>query len=239
MRYRIYPSLLDSYSRYLQSEGYMRNENFKKLIDAVNRVKKTSEEADKGTAFNAIIDSLIHGLYTPNPSYTIDDGRADGIICVRFLNGRIFYFDREWCFSQSRYFEGSESQVFVSAMLPVRQGEVELYGIVDELKDGVVYDIKTTKQYYPNKYGRGWQRHVYPYCLTKSGKGIESFEYVAFELKGGKGKLSIINGDGYIEQYTYNHEESSSLLTSHCEDFISFLEENRNLIINKKIFFEN
>ena len=42
--------------------------------------------------------------------------------------------------------------------------------------------------------------------------------------------MSIINGDGYIEEYLYNHKESCSLLTSHCEDFISFLEENRNLI---------
>lgn len=238
MRYRIYPSLLDAFSRYVHSEGYVKKRNLQSLLDAVNHVKRPSEEADKGTAFNAIMDGLIHGSYAPSPSFSIDDGRADGIICARSPQS-VFYFDREWCFSQSRYFEGAESQVFVSALLPVKYGEVELYGIVDELKGKTVYDIKTTSRYYPGKYAGGWQRHVYPYCLTQSGREIESFEYVAFELKGGKGKMSIINGDGYIEEYPYNHKESCSLLTSHCEDFISFLEENRNLITDSKIFIEN
>ena len=216
----------------------MKGKNLKSLLDAVNRMKMPNEEADKGTAFNAVIDGLIHGSYVPSPSFTVDDGRADGIICVRFPK-RAFYFDREWCLSQSRYFEGAESQVFVSAPLPVRYGEVELYGIVDELRGSTVYDIKTTSRYYPGKYGKGWQRHVYPYCLTESGRKIESFEYAAFELKGGKGRTSIISGDGYIEQYSYSHEESRSLLISCCEDFISFLEENRNLITDSKIFIED
>ena len=84
MRYGICPSLLDSFSRYVHSEGYLKKRNLQSLLDAVNRVKRPSEEADKGTAFNAIMDGLIHGSYAPSPSFSIDDGRADGIICARF-----------------------------------------------------------------------------------------------------------------------------------------------------------
>ena len=39
-----------------------------------------------------------------------------------------------------------------------------------------------------------------------------------------------------IETYVFNPERDIPILTNHCEEFIRFLEENRELITDKKIF---
>ena len=78
--YRIYPSLLDNFGKYLRAdeevESFWNVDNetgeYKRspeeieadlkqqLLNAINRVPFESEAADKGTAFNAIIDCWIH-----------------------------------------------------------------------------------------------------------------------------------------------------------------------------------
>lgn len=79
-KYRFYPSLLDKFEQYLradeQVESFWNIDNetgeYKKspeeieaelkqsLLDTINRVPFESEAADKGTAFNAVIDCYIH-----------------------------------------------------------------------------------------------------------------------------------------------------------------------------------
>lgn len=246
MAYKIYPSLLDSFSRYLQAEGCLKDKCRKDLLDAVNRVPFSSEAVDMGTAFNAIIDCYISGRpHTPTERapYTLDGNRADNIITASFpataiAPARLFYFNRAWCYDMSRYFEGASSQAYVSATLPTRHGDVTLYGVIDEIIGDTVFDIKTTQRYYPGKYAGGWQRHVYPYCLTESGHTppIKAFEYTCFELKAPKGR--IITGTPHCERHPYDHAASTSLLTAHVERFIEFLTENKHLITNTKIFGE-
>ena len=95
--YRIYPSLLDKFDKYLRADEEVENfwnidnetgeykrspeeieESLKQdLLDAINRVPFESEAADKGTAFNAIIDCYVHCEITcrqsvpPTPSLAI------------------------------------------------------------------------------------------------------------------------------------------------------------------------
>lgn len=91
-KYRFYPSLLDKFEQYLradeQVESFWNVDNetgeYKKspevieaelkqsLLDAINRVPFESEAADKGTAFNAVIDCYIHkkSIYQANGSHT-------------------------------------------------------------------------------------------------------------------------------------------------------------------------
>lgn len=208
-KYKIYPSLLDKFEQYLradeQVESFWNIDNetgeYKRspdeieaelkqsLIDSINRVPFESEAADKGTAFNAIIDCYVHSMkHTPdarNP-YTIVGDEETNTIQVAFpatdiAPARHFLFDRSWCIEQARYFAGALSQVFVSAILPTCYGNVELYGYIDELLRDIVYDIKSTSKYEFGKYGHGWQRHVYPYCLITSGQmeSVKAFEYTA------------------------------------------------------------
>lgn len=267
-KYRIYPSLLDKFETYLradeEAESFFNIDNetgeYKKspeqveaelkqsLIDAINRVPFDSEDADKGTAFNALIDMAVHSerhVPSERAPYTIVGDKETNMVQVTFpatemAPQRNFIFDRRWVYKQAKYFDGAVSQLYVSAILPTQYGDVELYGFIDELKRDVVYDIKTTSSYQFGKYERGWQRHVYPYCLIASGEmeNVVAFEYTAFALKGGTSRTPLITGTRYPEYYTYNHEQSVKLLTNHVERFIEFLESNRDLITDKKIFGE-
>lgn len=234
--YKIYPSLLDKFDKYLRADEEVENfwnidnetgeykrspeeieESLKQdLLDAINRVPFESEAADKGTAFNAIIDCYVHcenHVPTERSPYSIIGDKETNTIQVAFpatdiAPARHFLFDRQWCIEQAEYFKGSLSQVYVSAILPTQYGNVELYGFIDELRKDVVYDIKSTSKYEFGKYAHGWQRHVYPYCLIASGQmeNIKAFEFTAYALKGGTSRTPLISGTQYPEYYTYKNK---------------------------------
>lgn len=237
------------------------------LLDAINRVPhEPSEPASKGTALNEIVDCIIHNRKSDNKNILIkslkgiDVKREFGctdevgkpvyydywfehikIPCIfAEIDGFSFYFDKDFCKSIAEYFKGSLSQVFTSATIDTEFGEVELYGYIDELRENKVFDLKTTSRYEFGKYSKYWQRHIYPYTLIESGActEINSFEFTAYVLKGGTSRTPLITGVQYAEVYQYNHEQSKMLLKNICERFCQFLEDNRELITNKKIFNE-
>lgn len=237
------------------------------LLDAINRVPhEPSEPASKGTALNEIVDCIIHNRKSDNKNILIkslkgiDVKREFGctdevgkpvyydywfehikVPCIfAEIDGFSFYFDKDFCKSIAEYFKGSLSQVFTSATIETEFGEVELYGYIDELRENKVFDLKTTSRYEFGKYSKYWQRHIYPYTLIESGActEINSFEFTAYVLKGGTSRTPLITGAQYAEVYQYNHEQSKMLLKNICERFCQFLEDNRDLITNKKIFNE-
>lgn len=255
-KYKFYPSLLDQFEKYLHVDREFEHHfnqdqetgEYKKtyeeieteikqsLLNSINRVPFDSEPADKGTAFNDIVDYFIHKK--PVKTQIIEDINAGRITAT--YNNRTFTFSYRFCCKAAEYFYGSVSQLFVRSILPTRYGDVELYGYIDELNRNKVFDIKTTSRYEFGKYSEGWQRHVYPYCLISSGlvKEIDSFEYTAYLLKGGTSRTPLITGVQFPELYKYDHEQSQGLLIRHCERFIEFLEQNREQITDKKIFAE-
>lgn len=237
------------------------------LLDAINRVPhEPSEPASKGTALNEIVDCIIHNRKSDNKNILIkslkgiDVKREFGctdevgkpvyydywfehikVPCIfAEIDGFSFYFDKDFCKSIAEYFKGSLSQVFTSATIETEFGEVELYGYIDELRENKVFDLKTTSRYEFGKYSKYWQRHIYPYTLIESGActEINSFEFTSYVLKGGTSRTPLITGVQYAEVYQYNHEQSKMLLKNICERFCQFLEDNRDLITNKKIFNE-
>jgi hypothetical protein len=259
IKYKIYPSLLDKFQNYLDSEiefesfwnqdnetgEYKRSpdeieaEKKRELIDSINRVPFENEAADKGTAFNEIVDCLLHKRNKSENEKikALVSNRENNSIDVH-INNFHFSFDLSFCTEASKYFIGSTSQVYVSAILPTKYGDVELYGYADEIKKDVIYDIKTTSKYEFGKYEKKWQRHTYPYCLIESGmmNDVKAFEFTVYHLKGGSGRTPLIYGTQFPEYYAYNHENSKQLLTNHCEAFIEFLEVHKDSITDKKIF---
>lgn len=237
------------------------------LLDAINKVPhEPSEAASKGTALNEIVDCIIHKRQTDRSDIVIkslkgiDVERGFGCTdeigkpiyydywfehikkpCIYAgLDGFDFYFDKDFCKSIAEYFKGSLSQVYTSASLGTKYGDVELYGYIDELRENKVFDLKTTSRYEFGKYTKYWQRHVYPYTLIESGAcaEINSFEFTAYVLRGGTSRTPLITGVQYPEVYQYDHEQSKVLLKDICERFCEFLEENRDKITNRKIFNE-
>lgn len=244
----------ESTGEYHYSDEEVYELSKQELINAINRVRAVSEAASKGTAFNELVDALIHNkksesletirvYYDTNGNYLRSHVPLNQQI-FKFvgiearLDGFQFDFSIDLIKEAADYLKGSLSQVYTSAIIETKYGNVELYGYIDELRHNKVYDLKTTKKYEFGKYSKYWQRHLYPYCLIESGActEIESFEFTCYQLSGGTEKTPMITGKKYPEVYNYNHEQSKALLKAHCERFIEFLEENKELITDKKIF---
>ena len=159
--YRIYATLLDSYFNYLNSdviyeryygwsenppctEEEFRQKQFQELIDRINRKPFDSEAADRGTAFNEIIDCMIENrkssIMEISKAYH-DDGTLYGIKAV--YNNRTFTFHIDLCREFANYYKEALTQQRVEAILPTAYGSVLVYGLIDEQMTTSVHDIKT------------------------------------------------------------------------------------------------
>ena len=237
-KFKFYATLLDAFSNYLRSDaiyerywGFSENPphtpeefkdlQFQKLIDTINRVPFDSEAAERGTCFNEIVDALIENR-KPNG---VEVERVDGVLYRASYNERTFDFPIALCLEFANYYKGALTQQRVEAILPTCFGEVLVYGVIDELMPLSIHDIKTTGNYYVGKFKDHWQHIVYPYCLMRNGGDVRLFEYNITDFK-----------NTYTESYTFVPERDIPILTDHCEEFIRFLNDNRDLITDKKIF---
>lgn len=237
-KFKFYATLLDAFSNYLRSDaiyerywGFSENpphtpeefkeQQFQSLIDTINRVPFDSEAADRGTCFNEIVDALIENR-KPNG---VEVERVDGVLYHASYNERTFDFPIALCLEFANYYKGALTQQRVEAILPTCFGEILVYGVIDELMPLSIHDIKTTGNYYVGKFKDHWQHIVYPYCLMRNGGDVRLFEYNITDFK-----------NTYTESYTFVPERDIPILTDHCEEFIRFLNDNRDLITDKKIF---
>jgi len=157
------------------------------------------------------------------------------------LDGFEFFFDKEFCLEVADFFSGSLCQFYTKANIETSRGIVELHGFVDYIRQMKVMDLKTTKRYTFGDFKKKWQRYTYPFTLVESGlmKDVQEFEFVVYVLKGGTGRTPLITGAQYREAYTYDHEQARTMLAQQCECVADFLEENRTLITNQKVFANN
>jgi hypothetical protein len=247
LKYLFYATLLDAYQDYLTSdkiyseywgfsenppmtEGEFHEKKRLELIDRINRVPFDSEKADRGTAFNEIVDCIILGK--KSEKMEISSNKETGIITAAY-NGRTFTFPVSICREFSDYYKNAIPQVYTEAILPTRYGDVQLYGYIDELMPASVHDIKTTSKYTTGKFKNHWQRVVYPYCLQSEGNDISDFEYNVLLIN------ERVNGDTYetfTEHYAYVADRDIPLLTEHVESLIEFIEFHRDMITDRKIF---
>ena len=244
--YKVYATLLDSFMEYQDSDaiwdkywGWSENPphtpeefhqlQFQGLIDKINRVPFDSEEADKGTAFNEVVDCMIEHRKSEKveTERVILDNRVIAIYAV--YNKRPFSFDINLLREFADYYKGALTQQYVEAVIETSKGKVLIYGYIDELMPTSVHDIKTTSNYYVGKFKNHSQHLVYPYCLIKNGNDIKTFEY----------NVATIGVNGYqtfTETYVFNPERDIPILKQRIEDLIQFVEDNRHLITDKKIF---
>ena len=244
--YKFYATLLDSFMDYQDSDaiydkywGWSENPphtpeefhqlQFQGLIDKINRVPFDSEAADKGTAFNEVVDCMIeHRKYEKvKVEKVIVDNHVIAIYSV--YNNRTFSFDINLLREFANYYKGALTQQYVEAVILTSKGNVLIYGYIDELMPTSVHDIKTTSQYYVGKFKNHSQHLVYPYCLIQSGNDIKTFEYNV-------ATIGVNNYQTYTETYVFNPERDIPILTQRIENLIQFVEDNRNLITDKKIF---
>lgn len=154
------------------------------------------------------------------------------------LDGFEFFFDKQFCLDAAEYFKGSIAQYYTKGMLETSMGVVELHGYIDYLRQDKVFDCKTTKRYTFGDFQKKWQRYTYPFTLIESGmmNEVNCFEFTIYVLSGGSSRSPIITGKQYKEVYTYDHEQARKMLTQICERVAEFMEQNKNLITNEKVF---
>jgi hypothetical protein len=244
--FQFYATLLDNYQNYIDADlnydkfwGFSENppctaeeyviKQRAALIDSINRVPFESEAADKGTAFNEVIDCIIENRKSDKMDIKVERiAEAVSMIRVDF-NSRLFYFDVGLCKEFAKQFNGAVTQKLVEAILPTSFGNVRLYGYIDELMPFKVHDIKTTSSYYVGKFKTHWQHLVYPYCLIQSGVDIRDFEYNIVEM--GKRGCQV-----FTECYTFEPERDIPRLRERCEELIKFLRDHYQFITNQRIF---
>lgn len=207
------------------------------LIDMINRKPHAPMlAADRGTAFNEVIDCLILNKPCQREDMTIESLRSQNVpFAIRAdYNGFSFVFDLELCRAVKSLLGGAVCQYLIEAPIRTKYGDVLLYGYLDYWLEDKIIDLKTTGKYDFGNYERKWQKSVYPYCAIESGltNGISEFDYLVVQM--GKGK--VITGTVYNEAYSYDHESNKIKLQEHIESFIDFIERNRDRITNRKIF---
>jgi hypothetical protein len=245
--YLIYATLCDAFHDYRDSDkiyseywGFSENPPFSEeefhekkrleLIDRINRVPFDSEKADRGTAFNEIVDCMI--LNKKSEKMQMKSFKQEGVVAVAF-NNRLFDFPIAVCQEFAAYCKGAIPQVYAEAVLPTKYGDVLLYGYIDELLPLCVHDIKTTGKYTAGKFKSHWQHIVYPYCLNQSGNHVSDFEYNVLLINERAGGNTYKT---FTEHYAYVPERDVPLLTGQVESLIEFIEAHRDLISDKKIF---
>ena len=246
LRFRFYASLLDAFQQYLDSDiiwekywGYsetpphtpeeFRKQQFQSLIDRINRVHYENEAVDRGTAFNEVIDCMVENRGTDKVK--VEKLLNNGIVAAlnATYNNRTFCFPMPLVREVSDYYKGALTQQYVQAVLPTMFGDVLVYGFIDYVLPFLISDLKTTGRYSVGDFKNHWQHIVYPYAMMENGSKVFDFEYNVVEF--GKSDYNT-----YTESYSFVPERDVPKLTQHCEDFIRFLQQNRELITDKKIF---
>lgn len=265
VNYKFYPSILDRFGSYINSsqiynkyygfsedpqitEEEFEKKQFNNLINSINRVPipwEETEEMDKGTAFNEVIDCLIENrksdkievekvfetIVIGDVSGDADERWAEVIQTDRLIalsvryNNRTFQFPFNICKKISNYLKGALTQQYCEAVISTKYGDVLLYGYIDQLLPFRSVDLKTTSKYFAYKYRNNIQKLVYPYCLQQNGIHINEFEFVVTDFK-----------NVWNELYVFNPEKHIPELIETCERFIEFLEQNKDLITDTKIF---
>lgn len=222
INYKIYPSLLDSYSWYEKNESPTALQEF---LDRVNRAPQPySEAADKGIKFNKITDALLKGSL-PDGVYLSSDAK-NYIYPADEGFGNEFLYPVHICHEFARELEGSAMQVFVKGIIETKYGNVELYGYADNVLMDTVIDQKTlTKAYEFPKFLHNWQHIVYPYCLRQQRVKVERFSYLITDFT-----------STYNEDYEYNEEKDLPRLKVQLEKLIEFLDSVRPMVTDLKIF---
>ncbi len=232
-----------------------RDLQFRTVIDRINRVPmawEDSEAADRGTALNEVVDCMVehrcsakcdvqrvYGMRATGNAGSMSDAcevsgdveSAGEVVGLNVgYNKRVFYFPITLVRELAAYFKGMVAQQYIEAPLETSCGRVILYGFTDYIAPFAVHDLKTTGKYSVGKYRHNMQHLVYPYILHATGSGVRLFEYNVAECGRGGSWAT------YTETYTFDPGRDIPALTRRVEDFISFIEENRGLIRDKKIF---
>lgn len=247
--YKFSATLFDKFYDYLNSDdlweryyGFAENpsilpeefhqKQYQSLIDSINRVPFKSLDANKGTAFNEVIDCMVLHQNTKRKDMKIVRWRKENGVLLGVkvtLDGDDFFYPLDLINEVASWYKGGLPQQYIQAILPTCFGDIMVYGYIDYVMPFKTCDLKTTKKYWFGKFKHHFQHIVYPYALAANGADVREFEYNVVEWK-------TYGCDYYTEHYLYRPERDVPRLTEISEELVRFLQDNRDKIIDKKIF---
>lgn len=117
-----------------------------------------------------------------------------------------------------------KQQEYVEGVFDTVHGQVKMYGMIDYSYPEMYVDLKTTQTYRSNKFKINSQHKAYPYLNQLNGGTVKQFNYLITDFY-----------NMYTEPYQHTQAMVNELIKDTTE-FIEFLEANRHLITDKKIF---
>jgi hypothetical protein len=208
-KYALFPTLIDSF--YWYKRGYNEKQE---LIDKINRVKsEMPEAAKKGVAFENVINVLLksgnHKLLMDAEYY-----ESNGFTFRTEIVNRI----------AAKLINATKQQEYIQAVVETPVGGIKVYGFIDYSYPDMFVDLKTTGSYKKDKYKINNQHKCYPLLAQINGRTIHKFNYLVTDFQ-----------TMYIEPYIHNSAMTDEFIFNLVE-FTEFLEANRSLINDKKIF---
>lgn len=233
--YFLYPSLIDAYinfdnyagfyetyySRSDKSPEHVRESLKSSLINSINRVFTPNWYSERGNAFNNLIDYLmgnnVRGFFRyvyiePEQTYIVTRSSGSFAFPARIIDAFVEKFTE--CMVQH----------FTSAYIDTDVGRVNIYGFIDVLNAFSIHDIKLKKKLMPRQFYSNCQHLIYTYCIYQQTGELLPFYYDKTDL---------------IDIQTEHYQLRTSgfdRIRRICEGLIGFVNENRDLITDTKIF---
>lgn len=161
-------------------------------------------------------EAFLKSLYRQKKPMT--EAMADGIEfehCVNsVMDGAHIPGNHKWykpVVELAEYLEGSQKQVTIKRDIIVCDVCFELYGVLDFLRSGIIYDTKFSKHYYLNKYLLSPQHPMYFYLVPEA----REFQY-------------LISDGKFIYKETYMPYETTPIEVT-IKQFMVFLDRNHLL----------
>lgn len=193
MKYRLYPTLLNSFSLYLKDVV-----DYDSLMGQINRRPfEPTPEILAGIQFEKDVIEYAQTGIIKEHEHTPLIKKACAMTPSIFLTQ--FYVSTE--------------------IIP----NVEFYGLCDIVGSGKIQDIKTTGYYDGSKYKLNHQS-LYMLAMRKRGINISRMDYIVTDFQ-----------DVYLESYFWKSYFFDELIEE-LRLFVVFLEENKHLITDQKIF---
>lgn len=275
---RVYATLLDGFTDYLNSDeiydkywGWSENpphtveefreKQFQGFIDRINRVPFESEAADKGTAFNELVDALIERR-GPSEGFEFTKILEPGVTPV--VSGQVDNCEPDERWADVQYVNNPNAGKVMA--IKVRYKERDFFfdiKLVREFSD--YYKGALTQQFVsalvPTAFGNvevyGYVDELMPQSIHDIkttgnyavGKFKNHWQHIVYPycywqsgMKPLPFEYNIAQIDKYgrwetfTESYQFVPGRDFPLLVAVCEDLYRFIQKHRHLITDKKIF---
>lgn len=275
--FAIYATLIDGFSDYINSDliwetywGWSENpphtpeefheQKFQDFIDRINRVPFDSEPADKGTAFNELVDALVEHR---GPSEGFEFEKVVEPDVKEVVTGQVDNCEPDERWADVQYVNNPNAGKVLG--IKVRYNFREFYFDIKLVREfanyykGAVCQL-LTEAILPTKYGNvrlyGYIDELMPqsvhdikttgrYSVGKFKDHAQHLVYPYCLMENGMDvrdfeyNIAVLDKYGrwetFTEHYAFVPERDIPILTAKVEALIEFLIENKDLITDKKI----